>query len=257
MDEQPLTGGSVNSVVRVGSTVHRSSGPWTPAVHALLEYLEEVGFAEAPRVLGMDDQNREVLTYIEGTAALRWNGWPDFMLAGDGIDQLGDLLRRYHDAVRGFRPPPNAQWRIRIAPHEYELVRHGDPSPPNTIWRDDKVVGLVDWDFAQPGKAISDLAYLAWYAVPLAGDDRAQTCGFKDGVDRAGRLRALCSAYGQHDPHEVVAEAVRIIVLERVQMAELSQQGVQPWVDFVATGNLEAFSNEAAWIRENVKLLLG
>jgi hypothetical protein len=40
-------------------------------------------------------------------------------------------------------------------------------------------------------------------------------------------------------------------------MAELSQQGVQPWVDFVATGNLEAFSNEAAWIRENVKLLLG
>jgi hypothetical protein len=85
----------------------------------------------------------------------------------------------------------------------------------------------------------------------------AQTCGFKDGVDRAGRLRALCSAYGQHDPHEVVAEAVRIIVLERVQMAELSQHGVQPWVDFVATGNLEAFSNEAAWIRENVKLLLG
>lgn len=255
-EEQILTGGFVNNVVRVGSTVRRSSGPWTPAVHALLRHLEAVGFAESPRVLGIDEQNREVLTFIEGTAALRWSGWPEFMLTGDGIDQLGDLLRRYHEAVRGFRPPNGAQWRLRIAPQEDELIRHGDFSPPNTIWRDGKVVGLVDWDFAQPGKAISDLAYLAWYAVPLAGDDRARTCGFKDGVDRAGRLHALCSAYARHDPREVVEEAVRIIDLEAVQMAELAKRGIKPWVRFVSHGNLEAFAAEAAWIRENAGLLL-
>lgn len=254
--EEPLTGGFVNKVIRVGSTVRRSSGPWTPAVHALLRHLEAVGFAESPRVLGMDEQNREVLTFIEGTASLRWSGCPDFMLEGDGIDQLGDLLRRYHQAARGFQPPDGAHWRIQVAPHEAELVRHGDFSPANTIWRDNKLVGLIDWDFAQPGKAISDLAYLAWYAVPLVDDDRARGCGFTDGVDRAGRLRALCSTYGGHSPSQVVEEAVRIIDLERVQMAELAKRGVQPWVDFVTHGNLEAFAAEAAWIRENARLLI-
>ena len=35
-DEQPLTGGNVAAgVVRVGDTVRRPSGPWTPAVHTL------------------------------------------------------------------------------------------------------------------------------------------------------------------------------------------------------------------------------
>jgi hypothetical protein len=29
-DEEPLTGGNVSEVVRVGATVRRSTGPWTP-----------------------------------------------------------------------------------------------------------------------------------------------------------------------------------------------------------------------------------
>jgi hypothetical protein len=53
--------------VRIGDTVHRRAGPWTPAVHALLRYLERASFP-APRVLGMDAQGREVLRFIEGEA---------------------------------------------------------------------------------------------------------------------------------------------------------------------------------------------
>ncbi len=48
-DEELLAGGFVNAVVLVGSTVHRSTGPWTPAVQALLRHLEAVGFRESPR----------------------------------------------------------------------------------------------------------------------------------------------------------------------------------------------------------------
>ena len=146
--------------------------------------------------------------------------------------------------------------RERVAPRTGEVIRHGDCSPFNTVWRGDRVVGLIDWDFAQPGDAISDLAYLAWYAVPLAGDRRAGGYGFRDGVDRAGRLRALCAAYGRHRPREVVDEAVRIIDLERVQTEELAGRGLAPWVDFAADGNVEAFAAEAAWIRDNTSLLL-
>jgi hypothetical protein len=67
---QALGGGWEAGPVRIGDTVRRRSGRWTPAVHALLRHLESVGFDAAPRVLGVDGQGREVLSYIEGQAGV-------------------------------------------------------------------------------------------------------------------------------------------------------------------------------------------
>ncbi len=47
--EVPLTGGDMTAVVRVGDTVRRTAGPWTPAVHALLRHLRAAGFTQIPR----------------------------------------------------------------------------------------------------------------------------------------------------------------------------------------------------------------
>jgi hypothetical protein len=47
-----LDGGNTGGAVRIGATVRRAAGPWTPAVHALLAHLAENGFAGAPRPLG-------------------------------------------------------------------------------------------------------------------------------------------------------------------------------------------------------------
>jgi hypothetical protein len=48
--EIPLDGGNMSSgVVRVGDTVRRPAGPWTPTVHALLGHLHAAGFRGAPR----------------------------------------------------------------------------------------------------------------------------------------------------------------------------------------------------------------
>lgn len=55
--------GCVNPVVRIGDTVRRPVHRWTPAVHALLRYLEAVGFSGVPRVLGFDELGREVLSF--------------------------------------------------------------------------------------------------------------------------------------------------------------------------------------------------
>jgi hypothetical protein len=254
--QEPLDGGFVNRVVRVGATVRRSSGPWTPAVHALLRHLEAVGFSEAPRVLGMDEEGREILGFIEGET-IGWTDWPPVMTRSDGLRQLGSLLRRYHDAVRGFRPPDDAVWRNPLAPSTGELVRHGDFVPFNTVWRDDRVVGVIDWDFAQPGAAISDLSHLAWYAVPLSADWRVEEYGFANGIDRAERLRVLCAAYGEYSPVDVVDEAVELIAGERTQTAELAERRLAPWTTFVADGSLAGFDAEVEWIRANRAELIG
>ncbi len=44
MSEQQLSSYDKRSIVRVGNTVHRPTGWWTPAFHELLKYLEKVGF---------------------------------------------------------------------------------------------------------------------------------------------------------------------------------------------------------------------
>jgi len=105
-DQVVLEGGGRTSVHRRGDVVIRDTGPWTPAVHALLRHLEDAGFAAAPRLVGsgLDRDGRETLTFIEG----------DFTQPGpwslEGATALGTLLRDLHRATNSFRPPADAVW---------------------------------------------------------------------------------------------------------------------------------------------------
>ncbi len=102
--EEPLGGGSVSTVVRVGNTVRRTLARWSDAVHAVLQHLESVGFDGAPRFLGIDDKGREVLSWIEGEPATR--PWPATLRSTQGLVELASLLRDYHDAVASFAAHP-------------------------------------------------------------------------------------------------------------------------------------------------------
>ncbi len=105
-EEILLAGGSMTTVVRVGDTVRRPTGRWTPAVHSLLQHLEDVGFEGAPRVLGFDDQGREVLTYLPSEPAARWS---DDVLIG-----AAHLVRRLHDALDDFVAPPRSRLAFSV-----------------------------------------------------------------------------------------------------------------------------------------------
>lgn len=99
--------GAHRRVVRIGETVRRPVQPWTPSVHALLRHLEEVGFAYAPRPLGIDGEGREVLTFIEGDSGAA--GWAK-VVDDQGLRNFARLLRDYHEACAGFSAPPGATW---------------------------------------------------------------------------------------------------------------------------------------------------
>jgi hypothetical protein len=99
--EHPLGGGQLSHVVRVGDTVRRSTGPWTPAVHSLLAHLERAGYRGAPRVLGIDDRKREILSFVPGEVPAP-DGPPPYVWADAALAGAARLLRRYHDAVAEF-----------------------------------------------------------------------------------------------------------------------------------------------------------
>jgi phosphotransferase family enzyme len=191
--EQPLPGGRLGGAVRIGDTVRKAAGPWTPAVHALLCHLENVGFEGAPRSLGTDEQGRHVLSYIEGDTVGDGDvvPWPAWCWTDEALVEVATWLRRYHDAVSTFEAPIDAEWRF-VADARQRHVNHNDVAPYNLVWNG-RLVGVIDWDIAGPGDPRADLAQVCLDMVPLAAD--SQRLG-ADPARAFERAHAAVEAYG-------------------------------------------------------------
>lgn len=193
-EEVPLRGGDMhigkNVVVRVGDTVRRPVGPYTSAVHALLRHFEEVGLERVPRVLGLDDRGREILTYVPGEPALAPAP------AGDGlVFDIGAFLREMHDCQATFEPGLDTPWQRMVgAPRAGEVVCHNDLFWGNVVVTGDELAGVIDWDLAAPAPRLHDVASAAMFWVPLRPDDQAQAWGLPTD-SRRERLVALCDGY--------------------------------------------------------------
>lgn len=184
--------GNVGNAWLMDDGLHRQTGPWTLAVHALLAHLAACGLPHIPRVLGFDAQTREVLTYLPGHVI-------DIESALLTPEQLHEMLawtRRFHDAVAGFEHP--GPWRYPPVLGA-TLIGHNDIAPYNACFDGDQLVGVFDWDMAGPTTPVMELAFIAWNCVPL----------WRDIGDAASleRLQLICAAYGHVSPAEVI-EAV-------------------------------------------------
>jgi hypothetical protein len=211
--ETPLTGGSINVVTRQGDTVRRPTGPWTPAVHALLDHLEAAGFTGSPRVYGIDDQGREVLSFLPGecgTYPLRPHWTTD-----EALTTVAMMLRLFHDAQAGFRPPRGARWRSAGVPAaDADVICHHDLAPHNVVWRPDGTLAMIDFDLASPGTRLYDVAYSAWTWVPLFSDRDSQLLGWR-WPDRPRRLRLFADAYGL-----TPQDRTRLVQMVRIRISD-------------------------------------
>lgn len=128
----------------------------------LLRHLEANCFEAAPRVLGVDDQGREVLTFIEGDTDS--SGAPSWIWSERALVEAARLIRRYHDHSRGFQPPANPHWQVMVgAPTQGDVICHNDLAPFNAVYRQGIPVAFFDWDLAAPGTPLWDIAYAAWW----------------------------------------------------------------------------------------------
>jgi Phosphotransferase enzyme family len=187
--------GGRTTVHRRGNVVIRDTGPWTPAVHALLRHLEEVGFAAAPRLVGpgLDQDGRETLTFIEGSFT-QPGPW-----SLDGAAALGALLRDLHRATNSFRPPADAvwfPWHGRDLGGPDKVIGHCDVAPWNIVARDGLPVALIDWETAGPVDPLVELAQLCWLNAKLYDDIVAGLEQLPPLADRARQLAAIVDAYG-------------------------------------------------------------
>lgn len=197
MREEILQGGNMSTVVRVGETVRREQKPSSEAVHELLLHLEAAGFDGAPRLLGVDDESREVLAYIEGAVGCAPYPLPAYMWSEATLVAAARLLRRYHDAVKSFVPSEDATWIYSHGrPGEGQLVCHNDIAPYNTVYCNEEPVAFIDWDLAGPADPLTEIAHALLYFVPICPDEDAEAAGVPHPRGRGGRLRMFCDAYG-------------------------------------------------------------
>lgn len=251
--EEPLLGGLVDKVVRVGSTVRRPAGSWTASTQALLSYLHRAGFA-CPEPLGFDDQGREVLSYLEGEPMLA-----PMPAAVDeaGCMAIGSFVRSFHDAQRGFRPPDPPAWQAGVRPLlPGEVVLHGDLGPTNLLFQDGQVVGLIDWDMAYPGWGVSDLADIAGSLIPLQPPPSDPARPNPSLAERHDRLVALAEGYGLADLVQVLTEFVRVRRDGVRRMTIQGGAGVEPWSTFLRHGLAARCERQADWVEANFEALL-
>jgi len=195
MDDREVLAGGVNEVVRIGATVRRPMGPWSPRVHGLLRHLAAQGFRGAPRVLEVTDDGFEVLDFLPGEVS----NYPPTPAATthEALVSAADLLRAYHDATAGYaRTAPRDGWQV-AATEPVEVICHGDYAPYNCVLDGNRVVGMFDFDHAQPGPRLWDVAYAAYRWVPMTAPGNAD--GYGTTEEQAARLRVFGDRYGLDD----------------------------------------------------------
>ncbi len=155
--------------------------------------MRRTGFEGVPELVGIDDDGRERLVFIEGEVPIA--PFPEWSQSDNALASLAELLRGFHDAAKGF-DPTDFTWNDSLAdPAGGTVVCHNDVCSENVVFRDGIAIALLDFEFAAPGRPVFDLAQLARLCVPIENDFDQARLGWQP-ADRPARLRLVADAYG-------------------------------------------------------------
>ena len=235
--EEPMPGGNMNHVVRVGNTVRRLVAQQSPDVHVMLRHLRANGFTAAPEFLGIDSEGREILSFIDGVLGLDEDPrrlWKDETLAA-----AGRMLRRFHEAQAGMEIRVDVAWRPvgREPDGPAEVLCHNDFTPYNSICRDGKLVAMIDFDLVAPGSRAWDLAWTAVNWIPLFDpSDHPRTRSEPEESRR--RMALICEAYGFED-RQLLMKTISRRIDHLVMVAKEQLAAGDPWA--VRTARYQPF----------------
>jgi len=173
-DEIPLTGGRITQgVVKKGDYVLRPCCANSDFVHAVLKWLESKKISAAPKFIGLTDDGREITTFLEGTSPEDLDYFSDQQLF-----RAGEIIKTLHNALSDFDGCKVGQ-----------TVCHNDLSPCNFMFMDGMPYAVFDWDTAEIGDPLNDVAYAAWMWGNIGDEDSSP-------ADVGKRIDALLNGYG-------------------------------------------------------------
>lgn len=231
-------------VQRAGGVVRRPANFWTPAVHGLLRHLEALGFP-APRPLAVEGET-EILTWIDGESGP--DGWAK-IVPEDGLRNWAAFLRRYHDAVAGYRPQEGTSWSSGPG-----TCAHGGSSATATSARGTAsgAAGIpsASSTLTTPGPPRRSSTSPTHWNTPRRSETTANACAgcpTPEPPDRCRRIEIFCDAYGIPVPADITARVAwqQRLVLQNCRA--LASQGIEPQVTWVREGYLDTVRARINW----------
>lgn len=175
-----------------------------------LTFLNENKFPYAPTYYGQENNN-DIFAYFEGKTSY----FVEEMPLSSTI-QVAKCLKEMHQLSK-----PKLQGKVYV---------HDDLSPMNVIFKDQKLVGIIDWDHTKIGDDYEDLIFLCWVWINIGkypSRDNEQI--FKD-------LLAVIDAY--HPEEETKNNfATKMMVLMDKRLANtplkaINYNRVKQWVEW-------------------------
>jgi hypothetical protein len=240
--EEKLTGGNMSAVSRVGNTVRREAGPWTPQVQRLLAHLRAKGIQEVPEPLGFDAEGREVLSFIPGTVG--HGPLPEILRTDEVLIAAARLLRRIHDATQDVAQSwLEDRWQAPTRT-PVEVICHGDFAPYNCVFDQGKLIGVIDFDHAHPGSRAWDLAYALYRFVPIMAPSNPDSYGTLE--DQRRRAHLFCDAYGLQDRAQMAAAIQSRIAAMAAYLRQGAARGDERLLANIEAGHLTIYDNDYA-----------
>ncbi len=252
MAEEPLAGGITNAgrVARDGQHLLRPSSPYTGSVHRFLRSLADAGFDGAPKPVGVDDDGRERLQFIDGEVPT--SPYPLWSQSDTTLASIAELVRRYHRAAAAFDPRA-LPWSGDLAdPAGGPILCHNDLELSNIVFRDGIAVAFIDFEFAAPGRPIYDLGQMARLCVPIEHELDRDRMGWRPS-DGPARLRLIADAYGLDATSRRELPAALDDAIDRIEiMARRSAaEGAGTAAAMAATGGIEKYDRRRRWWQRN------
>ena len=244
-----LTGGSMNQTEKIGNIVHKTS-KGHPIVREYLLYLEKAGMQNVPRFLGLDEQGREMFSYLPGkTMGRDFDHTHPCLTSDDTIADAARFLRKLHDVSVGFLPEAiKRDWINPYFPNGiHETICHGDTGIWNFVFVDDRIAGLIDFEQAYPGTRVWDLtSTLFCTALPSCYGYEPS----KHAANAKRRIKLFFDAYGMDRPADIIELTAQRIQIDFIDdTLKRAAAGDKECIKMLDGAHLEHYNNIVAHLR--------
>lgn len=243
-DEIELTGGNSNTcVVKIGNTVRRAVGEQSPTVHRILQFLSANGFKGSPRFIGIDDKGREILSFLHGSCEISERAWT----SEEVLISAATLLKEFHDVIAQFPKRSDDIWGFEYPDkNRHDTICHNDFALYNVVINDNICSGVIDFDLVGPGPRIRDVAYAAYWFVPIsqnALDMKSYALSDVDnGCARLKKFCKICNVRANSEFLDMVSEVLHDMADEDMMIRLI---GAEQTRRLKEGGHLEHWTNEA------------
>ncbi len=227
-DGELLHGGVANAgaVYRVGDEVLRPAPANHATLHRFLRHVTKSGLLTVSEPIALTGDGRERMRFIRGDVPIP--PYPTWAQSDATLASVAKLIRALHEASRDFVREPDDAWGQQgpSADPTGPVICHYDVCLENVVFRSGVAVGLLDFEFAAPGRPINDLASFARMCIPIDDDASRERLGWSV-TNLPDRLRLIADSYDitPQERSEFVPAIDRVIAIHGQLVQQRAEAG--------------------------------